>query len=153
CEAALVLGAWVQASALVAALLRGLEWLLFWRLNDFAYCLVTLLVLAFAGGAGGALRRPPADARAPRWPRDVLLAQAAWMYFATALMKLSPAWLGGGQLFVRHQYLLAAHAWPYPAIYRRCADSLSCNAALAWAGTLAEIALALALVVRPRRAL
>ncbi len=134
----------VATFTIAAAVLRGLEWREFLRLNDFAYFAVIALILAHAETGG--VRR----ARTPRWPRDVLVWQAAWIYAATGLMKLNPTWLSGRHLFVRLEYLRAL-GWPYPAVVARCADALPCDATLAWLGVGAELALAILLVVRPRR--
>ena len=150
-EVALLLGWRVWVSALVCAFLRWLEWSTFIRLNDFAYFIVTALLLAQTRSTGGLLRRSPPDKRAPAWPRDLLVAQAGWMYFATAMMKLSPVFLSGGHLYVRHQYLAAAYAWPYPELFRRWTESLRADAFLAWLGVATEFSLAFALFFRRRR--
>jgi hypothetical protein len=153
-EVALLLGWRVWVSALVCAFLRWLEWSTYLRLNDFAYFVVTALLIAQTRSTGGLClrsRRSPPTKRVPAWPRDLLVAQAAWMYFATAMMKLSPVWLSGGHLFVRHHYLEAAYDWPYPAFYRRWTEGLAGNAVLAWAGVATEFALAFALFLRRGR--
>jgi hypothetical protein len=96
--------------------------------------------------------RPGAAAPEPAWPRDVLLAQAAWMYFATALLKTSAVFLSGGHMFVRHQYLLVACGWPYPAFYRAFVSTLPGNALLARGAILGELALAGMIALRaPKR--
>jgi hypothetical protein len=151
-EALLLLGVEVTAVALLAASLRALEWYQWLRLNDFQYYVVTAVILATTRSGGGLLRRDLGRARVPSWPRDVLLIQAGWMYVATALMKISPAWLEGGQLIVRHHYLWAARGWPYPAFYRRWADSLAFNAALAWCAVTCELTLGVVLLFFRRRA-
>jgi hypothetical protein len=154
CELVMVLGGpvgWAPVAALVAVVLRAVEWHTYLELNDFLYYAVTALILAQARGPGGLLRMPAKDALVPRWPRDVLVLQAAWIYFATALLKMNHTWLSGRHLFVRLEYMRAAFGWPYPDVVNRCADSLSCDAALATMGVLAELTLACLLIVRPRR--
>jgi hypothetical protein len=156
CEVALVTGkpsGLAPAVALVAALLRAVEWHTYLGLNDFAYYAVTALILAHVRAEGGLLCIPSADARTPRWPRDVLVLEAAWIYFATALLKANPTWLSGRHLFVRLEYLRAALDWPYPDVVNRCADSLRCDGALAALAVLSELTLACLLVLRPRRRL
>lgn len=127
------------------AVVRGIEVLVFFRLNDFVYCGVTAVVLT-------QLRPRDRGGDSPAWPRQVLRGQTAWIYFATAVLKLNQGFLSGGNLWVRHQYLATAQHWPYPGFYRRWVDTLSGNAALAWAGVAAELTLALLLAVgAPRR--
>jgi hypothetical protein len=152
CEVSLLLGFRVGLSALVAAFLRYLEWDTFLRLNDFQYFIVTAIILATARGTGGILSPAWEGKRVPAWPREVLILQAAWMYAATALLKCSPAWLDGGQLFVRHQYL-AARGWPFPGFYLGWVSSLGFNAALARMAVAGELALVFLLVFHRRRAL
>jgi hypothetical protein len=146
------LGTTAPPVLLLAALLRAAEWQTYLHLNDFAYYAVTALILAHARAPGGLLGMPLADMRAPRWPRDVLVLEAAWIYFATALMKTNPTWLSGKHLFVRLEYMRAL-GWPYPDVVERCADSLRCDGALAAMGVLAELTLAGLLVLHPRRRL
>jgi hypothetical protein len=153
-EALMVLGApgaFVAPATLMAAALRGVEWYAYFPLNDFAYCALTALILAHVSAPGGALRMPASAAQTPRWPRDVLVLQAAWIYFATGALKLNPEWLSGRHLFVRLQYLHEALGWHYPVTVLRCADSLPCDATLAILGVVAELTLAALLVLRPRR--
>jgi hypothetical protein len=152
CEVALLVGVRVGLAAMVAASLRYLEWRTFLHLNDFLYFIVTVVILAMARGTGGVLRPAWEGKRVPAWPREVLILQAAWMYTATALLKCNPAWLGGGQLFVRHQYL-AARGWPFPAFYRGWVTSLGFNASLAWMAVAGELVLAVLLVFHRRRSL
>jgi hypothetical protein len=152
CEIALLLGFRVGLAAMVAVFLRYLEWDTFLRLNDFQYFMVTALILAWTRDTGGILKPAWEGVRVPAWPREVLILQAAWMYTATALLKCSPAWLDGGQLFVRHQYL-AARGWPFPGFYLRWVSSLGFNAGLARMAVAGELALAFLLVFHRRRAL
>jgi len=141
-EFGLLCGVQARFFAFLAFALRAVVAWNFFRLNDFFYFCVTALILAQFRFDG---RKEPA------WPRDVLMWQAAWIYFATATLKTSSAWLSGGHLFVRHGYL-ASVGWPYPEWYRAAVSTLSGNAALAWLGLAGEFALAALLVIRaPRR--
>ena len=154
CEVGLLLlgGTWVMPIALIAAACRLFEWDRYLRLNDFAYYVVTVAILANTRGPG-LLRRDRAkidDTHVARWPRDVLLWQAGWTYLATGMLKLSPAWLSGGHLWVRFGYL-AALGWHYPGVVLRCTESLACDQALSVLGAMAELSLGALLLVRPRR--
>jgi len=144
-------GRWVLPLGAAAALLRVLEYRGYLRLNDFAYYVATVAILANTRGPG-LLSRGTDKELVPRWPRDVLVWQAAWMYLATGTLKLSPAWLSGGHLWVRFEYL-AALGWHYPAVVRQCVDSLACDRVLAVMGVVGEIGLGVLLFVRPRRRL
>jgi Vitamin K-dependent gamma-carboxylase len=155
CEMALVLlgDRWVLPVGGLAVILRAIEWSSF-RLNDFAYYMVTMAVVAHTRGPGllPTRGRTPgaAEGRAARWPRDVLVWQAGWMYLASGLLKLNPSWLSGGHLLVRFRYL-AALGWPYPTFIRQCTDSLRCDHVLAVAGATAELCLGAVLFLRPSR--
>lgn len=141
-ESALLAGFPARGALLAAAILRASEALFFFPLNDFYYAALTaFLLLPFRH-----------QARDWAWPRDLLLWQAAWMYFCTALWKLNPVWLSGGHLFVRHGYLAAALHWPYPVFYARFVSTLGGNAVLAGLAVLGEFILAVLLARRgPRR--
>ena len=142
-EAGLLAGFQARIFAFCAFVLRAAVAGFFFRLNDFFYFCVTALILSQFRFDGK---------EELKWPRDVLLWQAAWIYFATAALKTSRVWLSGGHLFVRHGYL-AALGWPYPAFYRSLTSSLSFNAALATLGVLGEFAMAALLLRRgPKRA-
>jgi hypothetical protein len=155
CELCLVLvgGRWVLPVGACAVILRAVE-LSHYHLNDFAYYIVTMAVLAHTRGPGLLAWRDRAgeagEERAARWPRDVLVWQVGWMYLATGLLKLNPSWLSGGHLLVRFRYL-AALDWPYPTFIRHCTDSLGCDHALAIAGATAELGLGVLLLLRPER--
>ena len=154
CEILMVVGAplgLVMPATALAAVLRAVEWHEYLRLNDFAYFAVTAVILAHARPRGGLFRRVPPDERIPRWPRDVLVLQAAWIYFATGLMKMNSTWLSGRHLYVRMQYLRTGLGWHFPGVMNRCADSLTCDATLATLGIAGELTLAALLVFRPRR--
>jgi hypothetical protein len=154
CEVVMLVGeplVLVVPATVTAAWIRALEWRDFVRLNDFAYFAVTAIILAHARPTGSLFARRPTTRMVPRWPRDVLVWQAAWIYFATGLMKLNPSWLSGRHLYVRLQYLEHAFGWPFPPPLVWCADTLPCDAALGWIGVLGELTLALLLVFYPRR--
>ncbi len=116
------------------AVLRTAEAVACFHLNDFYACALTAAILAV-----------------DVWPRSILRWQTAWIYFATALLKLNTGWLSGGHLYVRHQYLAVVQHWPYPGFYRRWVDTLPGNAWLAWAGVALEFALTLLLACGARR--
>ncbi len=125
---------------------RALESWLYLSLNDFYYYAVTMLILSQVEARPGG--------RTLAWPRDLLLLQAGWIYFATALLKLNPEWLSGGHLYVRLQYLALVFDWPFPAFVRDWTASLSHDALLAYAGVAMEFLLAVLLFTKaPRRIL
>jgi hypothetical protein len=143
-QALLALGVRPGALALVCCALRAAEAQFFFSLNDFYYYSTVMFILSAAA-------RGPSG-RALAWPRDVLLWQAAWIYGATAVLKLNPEWLSGGHLFVRTQYLAGAFEWPYPAFARTWTASLPFDAVLAYLGLALELSLAALLAFRaPRR--
>jgi hypothetical protein len=111
-------------------------------LNDFFYYAVLMLLMAH--GDGG----PFETRKRPLWVRHALLAELAWIYFATAALKLNADWLGGGQLFARAEYLVVAFDWPYPSFVRHALGSMRICSLLAWAGVGAELALAFVLAAR-----
>jgi hypothetical protein len=139
---ALVCGWRVWIAGMTAAAARGVEALSFFPLNDFYFASVVYLLLAH--GEGG----PFARDRSPRWVRDALLLEMAWVYAATATLKLSPDWLDGGHLYVRTQYLAHASAWPYPAPLARALASTKVDAVLATVGILGEFTLAVVVLAR-----
>lgn len=144
-EAGLLWGRRARPCAFAACVLRAAEAYFYFRLNDFYYFSVVALILSQC-------RLDRDGAREPAWTRDVLLLQAAWMYFATGLLKTSAAFLSGGHLYVRHQYLLTALNWPYPAFYRNFVSTLAGNALLARLGLLGEFSLAALIALRaPKR--
>src|SRR6185295_17654040 len=105
------------------------------RLNDFYYFIVVALLLSQLP-TGWRRRRP-----IPRWVRDALRWQTAWIYLATGALKLNTAWLSGGHLRVRHAYLAEVVGWPYPRALVPWLSHLGVNAGLAWTAAIAEIAL------------
>jgi hypothetical protein len=130
------------AFAMIAAALRLLEGLAFFNLNDFYFYSITMLLLAH--GDGG----PFEQGKRPLWVRHALLVELGWIYFATALMKMNPDWMGGGHLYVRTEYLSRALGWPYPTPLRAAFQSLAVDAVLARLAIAAELALALVLWAR-----
>ena len=150
-EGALLLGVRPRTAALVCAGARVAVAWRFFPLNDFIYFSVTAFILSFARSGAAIALGGRAEGRIPRWPQDLLVLQAAWIYFASGLLKLNPVWLSGGHLFVRLQYAIAAYHWPYPRAFERCAASLACDAVLAWCGAGAELLLAVLLAAGVRR--
>lgn len=132
----------VYAFAMIASGLRLLEGLTFFNLNDFYFYSITMLLLAH--GDGG----PFEQSRRPLWVRHALLVELGWIYFATALLKMHPDWLGGGHLYVRTEYLERALGWPYPSPLRGAFQSLAVDAALARLAIGAELLLAFVLWAR-----
>jgi Vitamin K-dependent gamma-carboxylase len=139
----LLIGIRPMLFAFVCFALRFLQAWYFISLNDFYYYSVVMLVLSQA--------RISQDGKAPAWVRDVLVWQAAWIYFATALLKLNPEWLSGGHLFVRIQYLAGVYEWPYPDFFRAWTSVLSHDAWLSWLGASFELLLAGAIAFRAPR--
>jgi Vitamin K-dependent gamma-carboxylase len=125
---------------MLACAARTVEALGFFRLNDFCFGSIVYALLAHSDGG------PFASGRRPKWVREALRLQIAWVYLATAFLKLSPAWLGGGHLFVRTQYLARAMAWPYPAPLARALAHLAFDAVLAQMGAVLEFALGAVLI-------
>jgi hypothetical protein len=132
---ALFFGRYVWAAGIIAAAARTTEALAFFPLNDFYFGSIVYLLLAHSEGG------PFGGPASPRWVRDVLLFELAWVYAATAVLKLSPDWLGGGHLFVRTQYLAGGSHWPYPAPLARALSSLGTDAVLAKVAAVGELAL------------
>jgi hypothetical protein len=142
CGAALVRGTRVWAAGMAAAAARGLEAFAFFPLNDFYFGAVAYLLVAHSDGG------PFGRGGRPRWVRDALLLELAWVYAATGVLKLSPDWLGGGHLFVRTQYLISASGWPYPAPLARALASLPFDAVLAKIAIAGELTLAAVVLAR-----
>jgi hypothetical protein len=111
-------------------------------LNDFFYYATMMLLLAH--GDGG----PFENGKRPLWVRHVLLAELAWIYFATGVLKLNADWLGGGQLLARTEYLVVGFDWPYPSSVRHAFQSMSFCAVLSRVAVTAELSLALVLAAR-----
>jgi hypothetical protein len=149
----LVLGQYVYFAGIACAGLRYWQTRIF-GLNDFHFFAVMTFLIAH--GEGGpfrsgrrqdALGRPIAP-KNPKWVRDVLLAQLAFVYAATAWLKLGPAWIAGNGIFVRTTYLKEAIHWPYPGFVASVLGSKAADAWLARAAVLSELALAVTIVRR-----
>lgn len=142
CGVCLVLGKCVYGAGIASAALRFWQARIF-ALNDFHFfAVVTLLV---AHGNGGPFKAGP---KHPKWVRDVLLAQVAFVYAATAWLKLGPSWVGGDGIFVRTSFLREANHWPYPAFVAHALANKAIDAWLARAAVVAEFSLASVLAVR-----
>jgi hypothetical protein len=137
CEVGLITGRKTREFAFAAFLARSYQSYMF-PLNDFLYYSVAALILSQCDCEG------PKSEPARAWPRDVFILQMAWMYFATALLKLSPTFLSGGDLYVRQNYM-GANGWPYPQFYRNWVSFLPHDAELAWLGIAGEFTLAILL--------
>jgi hypothetical protein len=131
----LLAGRRVWEFGMIAAAARAIEALTFFPLNDFFFASVVYLLLAHAEGG------PFARGKRPKWVRQALVVQLAFIYVATGVLKLNPDWLGGGHLFVRTQYLARSHGWPYPLFVEKALASLSVDAWLAKLGVAAELTL------------
>lgn len=138
----ILIGISAPLACLACFVLRLVEAQFFLGLNDFYYYCVMILPLAFAE-------------EKRLWTRQFLLLQIAWIYFATATLKLNPDFISGGHLFVRQNYLAAIQNWPYPAWYRSHFLPLSGSAWLARLGLTLEFLLAALLLTRrwPRTAI
>jgi hypothetical protein len=149
----LISGRGVWAFGMTAAAARGIEGFVYFPLNDFFLGSIFLLLLAHSTGGPfreDGPRRPRRTHRPhrPKWVRDALLAQLAFIYLATAVLKVNPDWLGGGHLFVRTQYMVVSWGWPYPAWLEQRLATPAFDALLAKGAILAELALAGILVAR-----
>jgi hypothetical protein len=88
------------------------------------------------------LAQVPNQDPAPSWPRDVLVLQTAWIYLCSAIFKMNPSFLSGGDLFARQNYLAEVLPLPFPGLYRNWIQDLSHDAVLAWTGIVLEMILA-----------
>lgn len=136
-EALLLLGWRPRITALAAFAVRTYE-STFLPLNDFFYFCIIALILSQSDCENG-------DEPAAAWPRDLLVLQAAWIYFASSLLKLNAPFLSGGDLYVRQNYLATALSWHYPDFYLAWISTLAGNAVLAWGAVSAEMSLSLVL--------
>jgi hypothetical protein len=142
CGVMLVAGKRIWLFGVLAAAARTTEAVAFFSLNDFYFGSVVYALLAHSTGG------PFASGRRPKWVRDALLYEFAWVYLTTGLLKLNPDWLSGGHIFVRTQYLVRSQGWPFPEPIERALSSLTVDRALARLGATLEIALAGILVAR-----
>jgi hypothetical protein len=151
-QSALFAGRWIPAVAVAACALRLLEQFLYFGLNDFLYYSVTVAWLAFAAPHAG--RDDEKHRRCvPAWVRDGLLIQTGWIYLASALLKMNPAFISCEHFWVRHAYQATVLHWPYPGFLRVWLSSLRVNAALAWVTVISEAALGALLWLRRGRPL
>jgi hypothetical protein len=137
---------WTLFLALLAAFaLRAVEAWFFFGINDFFYYSVTALIAAqfFTAGQRGFVAA---------WPKTVLRYQTAWIYLATAMLKLNEHWLSGDHLWIRQRYQAEVLHWPLPAVLAAWMARPAVSRALAWAGAAGELCLGVMLLVRaPRR--
>jgi hypothetical protein len=145
----LIWGRGVWAFGMTAAAARAVEGHVYFPLNDFFLGSVFLLLVAHS--TGGPFREGGAravDRRRPKWVHDALLAQLAFIYAATAILKMNPDWLGGGHLFVRTQYLRVNWNWPYPAWLEQGLAIPAFDALLSKLAIVLELGLSGVLLVR-----
>jgi hypothetical protein len=143
--AMLLWGRGVWAFGMTAAAARAVEAFVYFPLNDFFLGSIFLLLLAHS--TGGPFR-DDGGGRKPKWVHDALLVQLAFIYAATAVLKMNPDWLDGGHLFVRTQYLVVNWGWPYPGWLEQRLASPAFDAFLAKLAILLELTLAGVLFVR-----
>jgi hypothetical protein len=137
----IVFGIQTKVFTLALFLARACEGFLF-PINDFFYGAITALILIPAQWGEAS-----EDGQVPAWPRDLLILQTAWIYFATAILKLGPSFISGGDLYVRQNYLSKFLNWPFPAFYLKWISSLPANAVLSWAAISLELLLSVSLFV------
>ena len=125
------------------------EFLARWRigdkyfgLNDFRFVALAALLLVFLPSGGRS---------APRWLVDVWRWQTAWVYIATGGLKANDAFLSGGHLYVRHNYL-RLRGWPYPWPISDLLARHWANRGFAVFTVVAEIGVGVLLLVPWRRA-
>jgi hypothetical protein len=140
--AMLLWGRGVWAFGMTAAAARAVEGLVYFPLNDFFVGSVFLLLIAHSTGG------PFREGRRPKWVHDALLAQLAFIYAATAVLKMNPDWLGGGHLYVRTQYLFVGAKWPYPEWLEQRFANPGFDALLSQAAIVSEVLLACVLLAR-----
>lgn len=118
---------------------RGIEAYIF-SLNDFLYlCVMTYLFVL-------------AEYVPYLWWQKIAIWQTAWIYLATAILKINPPFLSGIDFFVRANYQVVSRAHlPYPAFYKQWIQSLAFNQYLAWGCVIAEMMLAVLLVILASR--
>ncbi len=144
CEIGLLLGWRPRMMAFVAFLARGYFSYLF-PFNDYLYFTVVALLLSVSE-CEEARKGESLPNQVLAWPRDVLVLQTAWIYFAAALFKLGPNFISGGDLYVRQNYAAEVLPLPFPEFYRSFISTLSGNAILAWSGIFVEASIAMVLV-------
>ena len=129
CEVGMLIGYYPRLFALGACLARA-SFAYRFPMNDYLYFSVTTLILSQYDYA-----------ERKTWLRDVLVLQTAWIYFSSAIMKMNPAFLSGGDLYARQNYLAAVLPIPYPAFYRAWIADIHHDAILAWLGIGMELLL------------
>ena len=115
----------------------------FFGLNDFRHITVLALLLAFLPATKGP--------QAPRWLIDVFRWETAWVYLATGFLKVNSAFLSGGHLYVRHNYL-RLRGWPYPGVVSGLLERHWVNRGLAIFTVVAELSIGLLLLAPGLRA-
>ncbi len=140
CELGVVCGLWVTPCLWAAVVARALE-AYYFPVNDYLYFCVTAVILTqinFNRDWSKPVRV---------WPRDVLLFQTAWIYAASAFLKMNPHYWSGGDLFVRLNYTAAVLPLPYFDFYRHWISEPFFSASLARFSIVMEFLIPLLLVV------
>ena len=112
----------------------------YFGLNDFRHITVVALLLIFV----------PPTGPVPRWIADLIRWETAWVYIATGFLKVNTAFLSGGHLYVRHNYL-RLRGWPYPGFVSDLIERHWFDRGLAIFTVCAELAIGLLLFGRSRR--
>jgi hypothetical protein len=139
-EIGLLLG-WYPRTLAFGAFLARAYFASFFTLNDFFYFSIAALLLSVSDSSGSV--KEPKQVLA--WPRDLFILQTGWIYFASAFLKLNPAFLSGSDLLVRNRYAISVLPIYYPEFYRSLVSSLSGNSFLSWCAVIMEMSLALSL--------
>ena len=112
----------------------------YFGLNDFRHITVVALLLVFVPPAGPV----------PRWIADLIRWETAWVYLATGFLKVNTAFLSGGHLYVRHNYL-RLRGWPYPGFVSDLIERHWFDRGLALFTVGSELLIGLLLFGRSRR--
>ncbi len=139
-EIGLLLG-WYPRTLAFGVFLARASFAYFFTLNDFFYFSAAALLLSVSDSGG----LPKKTKQVLAWPRDLFILQTGWIYFASSLLKLNPAFLSGSDLFVRHNYEISVLPIYYPEFYRSFVSTLWGNSILSGFAVVMEMSLALTL--------
>lgn len=109
----------------------------YWPLNDFLFYCIIMLIFSLC---------KTEHQRVSKWPIDVLNAQIAWVYFSTAVLKINPAWMTGGGLYVRIQEAKMFLGRAYPQFIESIFSDLTYLSILARIAIIGELAVSLLLL-------
>ena len=152
-------GRFVIPAGIAAIALRSAEQVMYFGLNDFLYYIITAAWLTFAAAyeftpsAATQVADGGQSPRLPEWLHDGLVIQTGFIYVASAVMKMNPAFLSGEHFWVRHAYMATVLNWPYPAFLEGWLLSPRIDQALAWLTVGSEAALGVLLCLRRARPL